>query len=41
MRKIEFSAGVANFAYDTDTSLEEMIEQADTAMYAQKKDLAR
>ena len=39
--EIEFSVGVANFAYDTDKSLEEMLEQADVAMYAQKKDLAR
>ncbi len=39
--KIEFSAGVASFACDTDMSLEEMIEQADAAMYAQKKNLAR
>ena len=38
---IEFSAGVASFAYDTDKSLEEMIEQADAAMYAQKQDQAR
>jgi diguanylate cyclase (GGDEF)-like protein len=39
--KIEFSAGVANFAYDTDKSLEEMVEKADAAMYVQKKDQAR
>lgn len=39
--EIEFSVGVANFAYDTEKSLEEMIEQADAAMYAQKKDLVR
>ena len=39
--KIEFSAGVASFAHDTDASLEEMIEQADAAMYAQKKNRAR
>ena len=39
--EIEFSAGVANFPHDTDISLDEMIEQADAAMYAQKKDRAR
>lgn len=39
--EIEFSAGIASFAHDTDISLEGMIEQADTAMYAQKKDQAR
>jgi diguanylate cyclase (GGDEF)-like protein len=39
--EIEFSVGVAHIAYDTDKSLEEMIEQADAAMYVQKKDLAR
>jgi diguanylate cyclase (GGDEF)-like protein len=35
--RIEHSAGIANFSYQTDKSLEEMIEQADTAMYEQKK----
>jgi len=39
--QIEFSAGIANFAFDTEKSLEEMIEQADTAMYVQKKGVAR
>jgi len=39
--KIEFSAGVASFAHDTGISLEGMIEQADAAMYEQKKDVAR
>ena len=38
---IEFSAGVANFSHDTQDSLEEMIEQADAAMYQQKKTAAR
>lgn len=34
---IEYSAGVAHFDYDTDRSIEQMIEQADAAMYQQKK----
>ncbi len=34
---IEFSAGVANFPYDTEKSLEQMIEKADAAMYQEKK----
>ncbi|ABE56315.1 diguanylate cyclase with GAF sensor [Shewanella denitrificans OS217] len=34
--KIEFSAGVASFPHDTDKSLEQMIEQADAAMYKDK-----
>lgn len=34
---IEFSAGVAHFPYNTEKSLEEMIEEADAAMYVQKK----
>ncbi|MFV7770639.1 sensor domain-containing diguanylate cyclase [Shewanella marisflavi] len=35
---IEYSAGVANFSYETEHSLEEMIAAADAAMYEQKKD---
>jgi GGDEF domain-containing protein len=35
--RIEYSAGIATFSYQTDKSLEEMIKQADTAMYEQKK----
>ena len=38
---IEYSAGVARFSYDTDQSFEEMIAQADAAMYEKKKDRAR
>lgn len=34
---IEFSAGVAHFPFNTEKSLEEMIEEADAAMYVQKK----
>ncbi len=35
---IEYSAGVARFSYDTEQSLEEMIAEADAAMYETKKD---
>ncbi|ASJ97048.1 sensor domain-containing diguanylate cyclase [Shewanella marisflavi] len=35
---IEYSAGVANFSYETEHSLEEMMAAADAAMYEQKKD---
>ncbi len=35
--KIEFSAGVASFSCETDKTLEQMIEQADVAMYENKK----
>lgn len=35
--RIEFSAGVANFPFDSELSVEKMIEQADAAMYVQKK----
>ena len=38
---IESSAGVACFSYDTEQSLEEMIAEADTAMYEKKKSRAR
>lgn len=38
---IEFSAGVAFFPHDTQKSLEEMIAEADAAMYEKKKDRAR
>lgn len=38
---IEYSAGVANFSYDTEQSLEEMIAEADVSMYEKKKDRAR
>jgi diguanylate cyclase (GGDEF)-like protein len=34
--KIQFSAGVANFRHDSELSLEQMIEQADAAMYKDK-----
>lgn len=34
--QIEYSAGVAHFPYNADISLEQMIEQADAAMYKQK-----
>lgn len=33
---IEYSAGVARFSYDTEQSLEEMIAEADDAMYEKK-----
>jgi diguanylate cyclase (GGDEF)-like protein len=38
---IEYSAGVASFSYDTEESLEEMVAEADAAMYEKKKDRAR
>lgn len=38
---IEYSAGVASFSYDTEQSLEEMVAEADAAMYEKKKDRAR
>jgi diguanylate cyclase (GGDEF)-like protein len=34
---IEYSAGVACFSYDTEQSLEEMVAEADAAMYEKKK----
>lgn len=34
---IEFSAGIAQFPHDTDKSIEEMIQEADAAMYQDKK----
>jgi diguanylate cyclase (GGDEF)-like protein len=34
---IEYSAGVAFFSYDTEQSLEDMVAQADAAMYEKKK----
>ena len=38
---IEFSAGVVHYPHDTELLLEEMIEQADSAMYRDKKGEAR
>jgi diguanylate cyclase (GGDEF)-like protein len=38
---IEYSTGVASFSYDTKQSLEEMVAEADAAMYENKKDRAR
>jgi diguanylate cyclase (GGDEF)-like protein len=38
---IEYSAGVASFSYDTEYSLEEMVAQADAAMYEKKKERGR
>ena len=38
---IEYSAGVACFSYDTEQSLEEMVAEADAAMYEKKKDRER
>ncbi len=38
---IEYSSGVASFSYDTEHSLEEMVAEADAAMYEEKKDRAR
>lgn len=35
--KIEYSVGVEHFQYDTPKSVEEMIQEADTAMYKDKK----
>ena len=34
---IEYSAGVARFSYDNEQSLEEMVAEADAAMYEKKK----
>ncbi|QIR14673.1 sensor domain-containing diguanylate cyclase [Shewanella aestuarii] len=34
---IEYSAGVASFSFDTEQSLEEMIAEADAAMYEKKR----
>jgi diguanylate cyclase (GGDEF)-like protein len=39
--KIEYSAGVMHFAHDTDKSIEDMLQDADTAMYEKKKGKAR
>jgi diguanylate cyclase (GGDEF)-like protein len=39
--KIEYSTGVAHFQHDTDKSLEEMIQEADAAMYEDKQGKAR
>ena len=39
--KIEYSTGIANFSYDTEKSLEEMVKMADAAMYEDKKDQIR
>lgn len=38
---IEYSAGVASFLHDTEKSLEEMVLEADAAMYENKKDRER
>lgn len=38
---IEYSAGVAIFSHDTQKSLEEMVAQADAAMYIEKKNRMR
>jgi diguanylate cyclase (GGDEF)-like protein len=38
---IEYSAGMASFSYDTELSLEEMVAEADAAMYEKKKDRTR
>ncbi len=35
--KLTYSAGIASFSHQTDITLEQMIEQADAAMYDQKK----
>ncbi len=35
--KIEYSAGVMHFEHDTDKSIQDMINEADAAMYANKK----
>ena len=35
--RIQYSAGVTHFPYDTDKSIEEMIQCADAVMYQQKK----
>ena len=39
--KIEYSAGLVHFTHDSALSIEEMIQQADEAMYEQKKGKAR
>ncbi|MBA6339519.1 sensor domain-containing diguanylate cyclase [Colwellia sp. MB02u-10] len=39
--KIEYSAGVRDFKHDTDRSIEEMIQDADAAMYEHKKSKVR
>jgi diguanylate cyclase (GGDEF)-like protein len=39
--KIEYSAGIRNFQHDTDRTIEEMIQDADAAMYEQKKNKIR
>lgn len=38
---IEYSFGVKSFPYDTEQSLEEMVAEADAAMYERKKDRVR
>lgn len=38
---IEYSAGVASFSSDTEQSIEEMVAEADAAMYEKKKDSTR
>lgn len=38
---IEYSSGVKSFPYDTEKSLEEMVAEADAAMYVRKKDRVR
>ncbi|STX40745.1 Diguanylate kinase [Legionella donaldsonii] len=38
---IEYSTGVAHFSYDTDKSIDEMLQEADTAMYEDKQGKAR
>ncbi|WP_372768677.1 sensor domain-containing diguanylate cyclase [Pseudoalteromonas sp.] len=39
--RIEYSSGVATFSYDTEKSLEDIIAQADEAMYIHKKSKER
>lgn len=39
--QINYSAGVANFQHDTDKSIEDMLQDADAAMYENKKGKAR
>ena len=39
--KIEYSVGVRDFQHDTDRSIEEMIQDADAAMYEHKKSKVR
>lgn len=39
--KIEYSVGTMQFPYDTDKSIEAMIQEADAAMYEQKKNTKR